>query len=138
MLLCGRLLNATRIVQTYFRRYAAILLRWRKLCRIWNSIESQQIAALRIQQKFRIFMSKNKIRKIKNLIRLRYQSALRIQYFYYFIKNNFSTFFLMSAYRITDAENKAFYMSMIRRGNGYCLSGHVLFIDRHTCERLLG
>lgn len=72
---------------------------WRLLSSKWRRVEDRMTASIVIQCKFRIFIAKKRIRlKIRDSVKFN-NAALAIQRAWYSSRNEFASFFVMSAYR---------------------------------------
>ena len=94
-----RLLVATKIVQTYFRRYSAQVKKWQMLRREWEMMEVMMTSAILVQCRFRIYAAKKRVKLILRKTELEENAALAIQRNWFNFREEYSTFFLMSAYR---------------------------------------
>lgn len=94
-----RVLHATKTVQMYVRRYLCQLFVWRIWKGIWGKKETEMAAIIRIQCRFRIFNSKKRIRLMQRQFNKYENAALAIQRNWYQSRNEYSSFFLVSAYR---------------------------------------
>ena len=93
------ILKSCLIIQTYVRRYLTQKYVWNFRKKLWLIIENSMAAVIRIQCRIRIFKAKKKIQLIRYNINKFENAALAIQRNWYQSRNEYSSYFLMRAYK---------------------------------------
>lgn len=115
-----RLKFATLIAQKYVRRFLAILWKLNFLSVIWEEIEEEKFAVIKIQRRIRIHRAKRKRKGKRMYKRMLQWGALVIQRNWYRKKRAFHTFFLMCALREREAQDIALEKLATKMGRHQC------------------
>jgi hypothetical protein len=94
-----RIIENTIILQKYVRRYLSQLHEWRIMKGRWALAEKIMTAIILLQCRIRIFYAKKRVRLLQRVVHKRNNAVLAIQRNWYTSKGNYSTFFLLAAYR---------------------------------------
>lgn len=112
--------KAAIIVQKYVRRYECILMKLQLFDQIWEEIEEEKYAVIKIQQRYRIRRARRKIKGRKLYKKMLQWGALVIQRNWYRKKRAFHTFFLMCALRERESQDIALEKLATKMGRFQC------------------
>eukprot|EP01033_Poteriospumella_lacustris_P010304 gene10304-7320_t len=111
---------ASIVVQKYVRRYLCILKKLAIFQAIWEDIEEEKAAVIKIQRRLRIHRAKRKHRGKRMYKRMIQWGALVIQRNWYRKKGAFHTFFLMCALRERESQDIALEKLATKMGRYQC------------------